>query len=421
MIGTRFFRTVLLLVVVMLCYGASGAQWYKGSLHIHSLWSDGDAAPEVPVSWYRENGWHFVCLTDHNIRLEGERFRSVDEESNPTPAQFDALQQEFGPEWTAIEIVAGRTRMRLKTFQELKAYFEDPEEFILLHGEEITTLAGNPHVGAINTVDVVGMQAPADIITSSKKYYQAVESQQRKYNQPMLAIMNHPCFADAVTIEEMLQLPEFRFFEVYNGHPSVNNWGQEKQGYPSTDRFWDVVLAMRLQQQQGSNFYGIAADDSHNYFEWGTGQANPGRGWVMVKADRLEVGALLEAMNSGEFYASTGVVLDEILEDESGLSFKIIEEEGVSFTTRFIGTRKGFSKESSEYRNTDGEMPERASRVYSNDIGVVLLETQDLNPTYRFAGDELYVRALVMSDKKQVNPFREGDVEMAWVQPVLPN
>ena len=37
--------------------------------------------------------------------------------------------------------------------------------------------------------------------------------------------------------------------------------------------------------------------------------AGPGRGWVMVRAPRLESRALLNAMERGDFYASNGVAL----------------------------------------------------------------------------------------------------------------
>jgi hypothetical protein len=38
---------------------------------------------------------------------------------------------------------------------------------------------------------------------------------------------------------------------------------------------------------------------------------------------------------------------------------------------------------------------------------------------YRFTGDELYVRARITSSKLHFNPSVVGDMESAWVQPVL--
>src|SRR5687768_16261755 len=45
---------------------SAGGRWYKGNLHTHTLNSDGDSTPNDVVRWYREHGYHFVTLTDHN-------------------------------------------------------------------------------------------------------------------------------------------------------------------------------------------------------------------------------------------------------------------------------------------------------------------------------------------------------------------
>ncbi|HZS07725.1 MAG TPA: hypothetical protein VFD58_23010 [Blastocatellia bacterium] len=41
-------------------------RWYKGNTHTHTLNSDGDSTPDEVVRWYREHGYHFLVLTDHN-------------------------------------------------------------------------------------------------------------------------------------------------------------------------------------------------------------------------------------------------------------------------------------------------------------------------------------------------------------------
>ncbi len=32
-----------------------GRRWWKGNLHTHTLWSDGDQFPEVVVDWYKKH------------------------------------------------------------------------------------------------------------------------------------------------------------------------------------------------------------------------------------------------------------------------------------------------------------------------------------------------------------------------------
>ena len=42
-------------------------QWYKGNLHGHSTRSDGIRSPEELKEIYKESGYSFVALTDHDI------------------------------------------------------------------------------------------------------------------------------------------------------------------------------------------------------------------------------------------------------------------------------------------------------------------------------------------------------------------
>src|SRR6186997_1045597 len=41
--------------------------FYKGNLHTHTVNSDGDSTPDDVVRWYREHGYNFLVLTDHNF------------------------------------------------------------------------------------------------------------------------------------------------------------------------------------------------------------------------------------------------------------------------------------------------------------------------------------------------------------------
>ena len=40
--------------------------WYRGNIHTHTTESDGDAEPEVVAAWYRDHGYDFLALSDHN-------------------------------------------------------------------------------------------------------------------------------------------------------------------------------------------------------------------------------------------------------------------------------------------------------------------------------------------------------------------
>jgi hypothetical protein len=52
-------------------------RWYKGNLHTHSYWSDGDEYPEMIMDWYKTHGYHFIALSDHNILADGDKWVKV--------------------------------------------------------------------------------------------------------------------------------------------------------------------------------------------------------------------------------------------------------------------------------------------------------------------------------------------------------
>lgn len=413
----------LVLAIPSLSFGE--AQWFKGATHVHSLWSDGNAAPEHIIQWYKERGWNFICNTDHNILLQGDHFsKVVDEptkENKLTPAHVASLTAEFGQGWVELQYdETGALEMRLKTLDELRARFEKPGEFILVASEEMTTLGGNPHVNALNVREVVdGVPVEEDKAAMMQHYVDQVAAQSRKYGLPMITTINHLNFSDRITTEEMLRVNGLAFFEVYNGHAHVFTWGIPQEGVPSSERHWDVILSMKQRRDPEYLLYGAASDDSHHYDQFGAGQSNPGRGWIMVRAEVLEPSAIVAAMQRGDFYASTGVALKDVKSDGKSLSVSIDGAEGVTYQTQYIGTRKGFDEATKPAVDAAGAPLPRSSLIYSDQIGVVLYETTDLDSSYTFKGDEMYVRARVISNRLQVNPHAEGDYEMAWVQPVL--
>jgi len=45
----------------------AGLQWFKGNTHAHTTMSDGDSSPEVVAKWYKDHGYNFFVLSDHNV------------------------------------------------------------------------------------------------------------------------------------------------------------------------------------------------------------------------------------------------------------------------------------------------------------------------------------------------------------------
>jgi hypothetical protein len=383
--------------------------WWKGNLHTHSLWSDGDDFPEMSVDWYKSHDYHFLALSDHNILAEGEKTVEV------PPEVLEAYRTRFGADWV---VVADGAKVKLKTLAEYRSLFEEPGTFLLIQSEEITDRFEEKsiHVNATNLKTLIPPQGGSSVGEVLQRNVDAVLGQRRETGQPMFPHVNHPNFGWSIRVEDLIALRGEKFFEVYNGHPFVNNEGDELR--PSTERIWDILLAERLSGGE-EVMYGVAVDDAHNYHDIDSEHSNPGRGWVMVRARALTPDALIAAMEQGDFYGSSGVTLEEIVRADASLSLRIAAEEGVEYKTAFIGTRKGYDRSAQLVPASEGGAPAPIRFRYSDEIGRVLAEVEGPSPSYTFQGDELYVRAKVVSTKLKANPYREGEREAAWVQPVV--
>ncbi len=395
-------------------------RYWKGNLHTHTLWSDGDDFPEMVVDWYKRNGYQFLALTEHNVLAEGEKW--VDADTNATrKAAVAKYAKRFGERWPDTRTVKDKAQVRLKPLAEFRSHFEEPGKFLLIPSEEIThSYAKRPvHINGINLRDRILPIDGKDAVETMRVNLRQVNEQRTKTSRLMIAFLNHPNFGWGVRAEEMLLADELRFFEVFNGHPTVRNYGDAQ--HASTERIWDITLALRLGKHKLPIVYGLATDDSHGYHEYGIGKVNPGRGWVMVRAAHLTAESMVKGLEAGDFYASSGVVLNEIVRDEKSLKIAIRAEPGVTYKTEFVATLTGTDLTGTPKVFTDKDGKETpVTGDYSADIGKVVATSTDANPTYAFTGKELYVRAKVTSSKPHPNPYAKGDVEVAWTQPMAP-
>lgn len=399
----------------VLAAGDSG-RWYKGNLHTHSHWSDGDDYLESIAAWYREQDYQFLCFTDHNVLANTERWVAVDKTKGGRTA-FDKLKERF-PDWVDEREQDGQLQVRLRTFAEVAERFDTPEEFLLIQGEEISdSFERLPiHLNASNVQELIPPMRGGSVLETIQNNVNAVLAQRERTGEPILVHLNHPNFGYAVTAEELMRVNGEKFFEVYNGHPGVHNAGDHH--HASTERIWDVVLTWRLAELGLPIMYGLAVDDGHNYHNIPSRASEPGRGWVMVLSRELSAESLIAALEAGRFYASSGVTLNKVESSDQGLKVEVEPDEGVEYTIEFIGTRKGFDARHNPVHDQDGK-PVRTTHTYSNDVGETLARVRGTSGRYDFLGDELYVRARVTSTRQHPNPSESGEFERAWCQPAL--
>lgn len=385
---------LVLIFVISITYSQEKKEqhWHKGNLHTHSLWSDGDDFPEMIIQWYKDHDYQFIALSDHNTMASEEYWLKLEnrELKNKTLEKY----QEVFKDWVEIKKYPDSTFVRLKTYDEYRSKLEEPGKFLIIPSEEVTSQfeAKPVHINVTNIKQLINPVAANSVLEVMQQTLDIVNEQRKKTNTPMFAHINHPNFGYGISADDLKKLNGERFFEVYNGHPAVNNEGNDL--HISTDEMWDAVNFSYYKQGKPL-LYGIASDDSHHYHEHSSKLSNSGRGWVMVESDSIHTPKLIDAMEAGKFYASSGILLKKVLHDKKTYSIEIEPQVGVNYEIIFYGYNKDYDTVKELSRSTGS------------------------TANYTFDKNDVFVRAKIKSNQKIINPYKEGETAQAWTQPIL--
>ena len=404
-----------------------GLSWYRGNTHCHSFWSDGDEFPEMVALWYKQHGYDFLAMSDHNRLMEGEYWRSV---AGKKPVKEEIIancRKQFGDSWVELRKQNGKAEVRLKTLAEFRGRVEEPGKYVMIQGEEITgKFVGEArdtqvHVTAINLAEPILPQQGKSALETVENDLRAVSEQAGRLHRPILAQVNHPTWRYFdLSAEVLTEAREARMFEVCNFATSEYILGEKN--HPGTERMWDIANTLRIAKMNLPPLFGVASDDTHSYHSSNSIGAIPGRGWIMVRAGKLASESLVQAIAKGDFYATTGIVLEDVTYDQKAqtLTVKVAPEPHGHYTIEFVGTLTNYDPTVREVQGFDKEgKPMRMIKQYSTDVGRVLAKVEGTNATYRLTGKELYVRAVVRSDRVVESPrIPAFNTKHAWCQPI---
>lgn len=409
--------------------------WFKGNLHMHNQWSDGEPLPEWAIDWYKSHGYHFICPSDHNIfqseqlRFDGFGFKNPppdlaafkDQTSlwkviSPTPgwpkltqSRVDETIEKFGKDSVRTIKVGDQTYVRMTPFSELEKRFAEPGKFLLIPGYEQTGGCFNEqqvHVNFINVREVfpyLAAETPREILERT-----FAKGREAYAGQDYLCTANHPLWRYYdYSPADLIALPQIRLFEL-NNNDIADGFDAHPQGW-KPEKFWDVVNASRAAHDQPL-LLGLGTDDRHSY-------VRPPKAWSVVRAAGLCTKDLLEAISAGDFYASNGLDFEEIQFDGRTLSVKIdVREEG-PYRILFLGTKKDYDPSSRVVAVEKGpRCPARKIDVYSDSIGVVLNTVEGIEGSYTLKPDDLYVRAKIVKVAEGLKPDWQSQ-PAAWTQP----
>ncbi len=298
--------------------------FYKANLHTHSTFSDGKWTPAKIKEWYRSHDYSVVAFTDHDIFIPHNEL---------TDDTFVALNGfELG--------------MHTEKYGKIKCCHicliaKDPENTYPVCLHRTKYMFGNaPQYAYLMNFEE---DQPDTEREYSPDFFNSVFKQGRE--KGFFVTYNHPGWSNE----------QFEEYSHYEGMNAMEIYNYDGNDY-SPDAY-DGLLS------QGKRLFCIASDDSHD------SEKSLG-GFVMIKASKLEYGAVMKALEKGDFYSSTGARIKALWAEEDSVHIDCADAERIIFTTE---------KRTVELKHTSS-----VSLVLNKDDGYVRITVIDKNGKYAF-------------------------------------
>ena len=263
--------------------------YYKANLHCHTRYSDGRAAREAVKEEYKKRGYSAVAFTDHEHLINSKDLSDED---------FVAI--------TGVELSV--TGPKVDTYGPLPSakqlhfnlYAKDPDC-------DITPFYSERR-DSYKFEDVSHLVKPFLPMEREYSAESVNEMVKKAHEAGFLVSYNHPNWS-LQTAEDYLSYEGFDFIEVHNT-------GCVLSGHHDDEGAFDNMM------KAGKRIAPVATDDNHNAYGFDSHLTDSFGGFVMIGAERLGYRELMDSLEAGDFYASTGPEIHSIILDDSG-------EEGV--------------------------------------------------------------------------------------------
>lgn len=252
-------------------------RYFKANLHTHSTLSDGKLTPLEMKEQYKANGYSILCLTDHNIVADHSDLND-DDFLMLTGAEYNMDDTSAPDKHFKVyhfNFIAKKPDLLWQPFiSHTHKHYDDISQHLAKIENE-----GMPQVYDTDVINAI-------IAKANEKGHLVV------YNHPNWSLQDYTDYA-----------------------PLQGLWGVEICNYCCsaggyiTDAHNGIVF--RDLMNLTGKIFPIAADDAHGTYACG--------GWIMVGAEKLEYSSVIDALEKGDFYASTGPEIYDLTWDGQNL------------------------------------------------------------------------------------------------------
>lgn len=263
----------------MMRYISKGQPQFKANLHSHTNLSDGKLTPENLVKAYKDQGYSVLAITDHEAPYDHTELTTPD-----------------------LLVLTG-----------YEAYIRPSEKCAYDPFEReihMNLLAKDPHnTTYVNYNPAYCKYMPHEVAQSRKM---AGDLSTRRYTREYiqqfidtaveagyLVTYNHPCWSMEWE-EDILSYNHIFSLEIFNTNAMLTS------GYEHNISLYDKFL-------RRGKFIGChGSDDNHNKEPFDSIMCDSFGSWTMILARELTYPAVIEALERGDYYASTGPVIREL-------------------------------------------------------------------------------------------------------------
>ena len=262
-------------------------QYYKANLHTHTTVSDGQMTPEETKAAYKAQGYAIVAMTDHEVLvphtdLNDEDFLTITGYEVATNLIDDGIKNIHMS--LMKKPVPGVSYFRFMKTCHLNLYSKDPNCSVspVWHEKFNFSETTKKHVSA----EQWKVAFDREYTTESLNALIAKANEEGflvSYNHPVWSMQNYEDYAG------------------YKGLWAIecHNSGCVNQGLPDTEQPFNDLLKL------GQRVVPLATDDTHV-------PEDCFGGCTMVKAEKLDYGVIMQALERGDLYATTGPTIDQL-------------------------------------------------------------------------------------------------------------
>lgn len=309
---------------------------YKANLHSHTNLSDGCLSPAELAELYRCHGYSVLAVTDHEASYDHSAFSRED-----------------------FLLLTG-----------YEAYLRTDENCRMApYGGEVhlNLLAKEPHNTALVCFDPKFCKYMPHSLAEEREHIgpEGRHSYDTEFinlflrtarEAGYLVTYNHPCWSMEEP-ERILEYDGFFSLEIFNTNSMTVN------GFESNMALYDRLL------RHGKHVFLHGADDNHNKLPLTDPLSDSFGAWTMILAPELSYAAVIEALEKGNFYASTGPEITSLRFEGALVQLECSAAKRIIMHMSPKICRSAYHSDGSAVTAAEFEIPESAPYVYFSVIG----------------------------------------------------